>query len=58
MKFPQTEEDWQNICRSYDEKWQFPNCFDAADGKPYFIIKSVCKHTTTIKVFIELYGIS
>ena len=33
MKCPQSEEDWQNICRSYEEKWQFPNCFRAADGK-------------------------
>lgn len=30
---PMTEEKWSNIAEGFFEKWQFPNCIGAVDGK-------------------------
>ena len=33
MKTPTNEEEWNSIIDMTKERWQFPNCFAAADGK-------------------------
>ena len=33
MKFPQNKEEWLHLAKEYEERWQFPNCFAAVDGK-------------------------
>ncbi|XP_066913587.1 uncharacterized protein [Clytia hemisphaerica] len=33
MKTPSTKEEWQQTIIGNKERWQFPNCFAAADGK-------------------------
>lgn len=30
---PITQEKWSNIAQGFQEKWQFPNCIGAVDGK-------------------------
>ena len=32
-KVPQTEEEWIRISEEFEEKWNFPNCLGALDGK-------------------------
>ena len=33
MKVPSTKEEWLKIALEFEEKWQFPNCIGAVDGK-------------------------
>ena len=33
FRFPDTTEDWTEIADQFQEKWQFPNCLGALDGK-------------------------
>lgn len=33
MKFPTTQQEWENIAQGFEERWQFPNCIGAGDGK-------------------------
>ena len=33
LNVPSNAEDWLKIAREFDEKWQFPNCIGAIDGK-------------------------
>ena len=33
FKFPQSKEEWLEISRGVYDKWQFPNCIGAMDGK-------------------------
>ena len=33
MKCPSTKEEWEYIIDQTHNRWQFPNCYDAADGK-------------------------
>ena len=33
MAFPATEDDWVELAKEYEDKWQFPNCFRAMNGK-------------------------
>lgn len=35
---PDTEEEWRRIAKDFDERWQFPNCLGAIDGKHIRII--------------------
>ncbi|XP_067272628.1 uncharacterized protein [Pseudorasbora parva] len=37
LKTPKTEKEWQTIAASFQQKWQFPNCLGALDGKHIFI---------------------
>lgn len=30
---PQTEEEWKKIPHEFEEKWRFPHCLGAIDGK-------------------------
>jgi hypothetical protein len=30
---PETEDEWRSIARQFEEKWQFPHCLGAVDGK-------------------------
>lgn len=32
-------QDWQNITEEYNEKWNFPNCIGAINGK-HIVIQS------------------
>ncbi|XP_046686715.1 uncharacterized protein LOC124372373 [Homalodisca vitripennis] len=32
-KFPTSEEEWKAIARGFHERWNFPNCLGAIDGK-------------------------
>ncbi|KAK3788233.1 hypothetical protein RRG08_029029 [Elysia crispata] len=33
LKFPTTEAEWKEIAKNFEERWQFPNCLGAVDGK-------------------------
>lgn len=33
MAIPNTEAAWRSIARRFDDRWQFPNCLGAVDGK-------------------------
>ncbi|XP_013183721.1 uncharacterized protein LOC132903439 [Amyelois transitella] len=33
MQMPNTEEKWKNIAKGFNDKWNFPNCLGALDGK-------------------------
>nr|XP_055028980.1 uncharacterized protein LOC129418084 [Misgurnus anguillicaudatus] len=33
LKTPRTEEDWRQIAKGFQEKWQFPQCLGSLDGK-------------------------
>lgn len=35
---PDTEEEWRKIAKDFEERWQFPNCLGAIDGKHIRII--------------------
>ena len=39
MKFPTSEADWRKIESSFREKWQFPHCLGAVDGR-HLVMKS------------------
>ena len=38
MKCPSTKEEWEYIIDQTNNRWQFPNCYAAADGKHIGII--------------------
>ena len=38
LKFPSCQEDWKNIEKNFKEKWNFPHCIGAVDGKHIEII--------------------
>ncbi|XP_063923528.1 uncharacterized protein LOC135137732 [Zophobas morio] len=33
LKIPDTEDEWKQVSRHFAEKWNFPNCLGAIDGK-------------------------
>lgn len=33
FQMPETEDEWKSIARQFEEKWQFPHCLGAVDGK-------------------------
>nr|XP_042911865.1 uncharacterized protein LOC110282418 [Parasteatoda tepidariorum] len=33
IQVPATEEEWQDIAKKFEERWNFPNCIGALDGK-------------------------
>lgn len=39
MQFPTTEYEWEKIADSFQEKWNFPNCLGAVDGKHVRIVR-------------------
>ena len=41
MSVPTKEDDWLQICNETFERWNFPNCFAAADGKHIAITKPI-----------------
>lgn len=38
VQFPSNEEEWRQIAHDFEEKWQFPHCVGAIDGKHVAII--------------------
>lgn len=38
FQFPKTSEDWRNIARCFEVKWNFPHCLGSLDGKHINII--------------------
>ncbi|XP_067130354.1 putative nuclease HARBI1 [Centruroides vittatus] len=38
LKFPRTEREWMDIAKLFKEKWNFPHCLGAMDGKHINII--------------------
>ncbi|XP_074027668.1 uncharacterized protein [Leptinotarsa decemlineata] len=38
LKFPKTAEEWKTISKDFENKWIFPNCLGAVDGKHITII--------------------
>lgn len=41
MSFPTKKDDWLQICNGTFKRWNFPNCFGAADGKHIAITKPI-----------------
>ncbi|XP_055625145.1 putative nuclease HARBI1 [Toxorhynchites rutilus septentrionalis] len=39
IKLPTTEEEWKEIARDFNDRWNFPNCLGAVDGKHVAIKK-------------------
>lgn len=37
LKFPETRDDWSKVSEGFWNKWQFPNCLGAIDGKHFKI---------------------
>ena len=33
LKTPTSQEEWEKIAQDFENKWQFPNCIGAMDGK-------------------------
>ena len=33
LQAPSTAEEWQEVARQFEDKWQYPNCIGAIDGK-------------------------
>ena len=33
LKTPRSQEEWESIAQDFENKWQFPNCTGAIDGK-------------------------
>ena len=33
MKCPDTPDEWRQVARGFERRWQFPNCLGALDGK-------------------------
>ncbi|KAK5637862.1 hypothetical protein RI129_000145 [Pyrocoelia pectoralis] len=38
-KFPTTKNEWEKIANGFEEKWNFPNCLGAVDGKHIIIVR-------------------
>lgn len=38
FQFPTTENEWLKITSGFEEKWQFPHCLGAIDGKHVQIV--------------------
>lgn len=38
LQMPETEVEWRAIARGFEERWQFPNCLGAIDGKHVRIV--------------------
>lgn len=55
LKIP-NEDDWKNISDGFNERWNFPHCCGAIDGKHVSIIVRIFKailapHFITIRIF-------
>ncbi|XP_011409411.2 PREDICTED: uncharacterized protein LOC105316284, partial [Amphimedon queenslandica] len=37
IQVPKTEDEWKSIAHQFNNKWQFPNCIGALDGKHVLI---------------------
>ena len=33
FQFPHTEEEWKAVAKGFQDRWNFPNCLGALDGK-------------------------
>lgn len=38
LQFPKTEREWKAVARDFEDRWNFPNCLGAVDGKHVNII--------------------
>ena len=38
MSLTDSKEKWLSVAKQFQEKWQFPNCFGAIDGKHVLLI--------------------
>ncbi|CAH1999865.1 unnamed protein product [Acanthoscelides obtectus] len=38
LKFPTSEEEWKEIAKMYEERWNFPHCLSAIDGNHIAIV--------------------
>ena len=47
MKMPNSVPEWKLIANDFEQKWQFPNCLGALDGK-HIIINSPKKQEVFI----------
>ena len=48
MFLPDSKEKWLSVAREFEEKWQFPNCVGAIDGKHVPLINSFNSGSTYV----------
>ncbi|XP_062575927.1 uncharacterized protein LOC134237799 [Saccostrea cucullata] len=56
MKVPNSWEDWQKIAKEFEDKWNFPNCIGAMDGK-HIAIQCPLKSGSNYYNYKQFYSI-
>ena len=51
LAVPTSEQEWLEIAKLYESRWNFPNCIGALDGKTsrYFVLNTQNQHIIIIK---------
>lgn len=64
LKTPNTESEWKAIAKDFADKWHFPHCLGAVDGK-HILIQPPAKsgsmfynYKSFLQVFYHPYGCS
>ncbi|XP_053395798.1 uncharacterized protein LOC123528006 [Mercenaria mercenaria] len=53
---PNSNQEWQNVANQFEEKWQFPNCIGAMDGK-HVAIKCPARSGSTYYNYKHFFSI-
>lgn len=56
LKFPSSAEEWKAVSHDIYERWNFPNCLGAMDGK-HFVIESPIKSGSTFYNYKNCFSV-